>query len=312
MAILLGILSSLAAFSATALFIHWLMSLASESYVEGQKRIEAYNFDRSAAVDSTSLAAIAAKFGLAFLPLNERLRDSNLLGVGQMLANWEHSLIRAGLRSTMTAEQFLGVCQVAATVGGLLCWLLTQAFGMSLVGGFLLGFPIGGVIGFSIPVAGLSSAADDRVAVIEKRLPFAIEFMLLAMEASAALPQAMAVYRDLMAGDPLADEFAAVLTDVDRGLSQVNALKAMGERLDSDAMTAFLLAVTIGLDTGQPVKEVLQTQADATRRQRFQNAEEVAKTAGTRAIFPLFIVVLGILMLVLGPMAIKIIQGDLL
>ena len=70
--------------------------------------------------------------------------------------------------------------------------------------------------------------------------------------------------------------------------------------------------MTIGLDTGQPVKDVLQTQADATRRHRFQNAEEVAKTAGTRAIFPLFIVVLGILMLVLGPMAIKIIQGDLL
>lgn len=312
MALLAAFLSSAAAFASTALLIHWLMSRAMVTYAEGQERIGHYNVDRSGAGETGSLSAIAARLGLVFLPLNERLRDANTLGVGQMLANWEYRLIRAGLRSRMTAEQFLGVCEVGAVCGGLLVWLLSQAFGMSVLGGLLLGFPIGAMVGFGIPVMGLSSAADDRVALIEKRLPFAIEFMLLAMEANAALPQAMMVYRDLMAGDPLGAEFDAVLTDIDRGLSQIDALKAMGQRLDSDAMTAFLLAVTIGLDTGQPVKEVLQTQADATRRQRFQSAEEVAKTAGTRAIFPLFVVVLGILMLVLGPMAIKIVQGDLL
>jgi Flp pilus assembly protein TadB len=229
-----------------------------------------------------------------------------------MLANMEYSLVRAGLRSQMTAEQFLGVCEVSAAGVGLLLLGLTQLFGMPLIGGVLAGFSLGAVIGFALPIMALNSRAADRIALIEKRLPFAIEFMLLAMEASAALPQAMAVYRDIMEDDPLASEFGAVLVDIDRGLSQVDALKAMGARLDSAPMTAFLLAVVIGLDTGQPIKEVLQTQADATRRVRFQNAEEVAKTAGTRAIFPLFIVVLGILMLVLGPMAIKIIQGDLL
>lgn len=312
MTLLFALLSSLAAFGATSLLIYWLMSQAIRTYAEGQQRIEHYTFDRASVTEGGSLLDLSAKLGLAFLPLNERLRDANILGVPQMIANREYQLIRAGMRPHMAAEQFLGVCEVAAVVAGLLVWLLTQAFGMSVIGGLLLGFPVGALIGFSIPVMMLNNAAADRIALIEKRLPFAIEFMLLAMEANAALPQAMAVYRDLMEDDPLAEEFGAVLIDIDRGLSQIEALKAMGDRLDSDAMTAFLLAVTIGLDTGQPVKDVLQTQADATRRHRFQNAEEVAKTAGTRAIFPLFIVVLGILMLVLGPMAIKIIQGDLL
>jgi pilus assembly protein TadC len=312
MATLLQLVSSLAAFASMSLFIYWVMTKATALYAEGSERIGSYVVDRDGAEDLGQLPALGSKLGLVFLPVNERLRDSGWLGVSMALERWERLLIRAGLRPVLTAEQFLGACQVSALAGGLLFYLFSFfAFGLGAISAFILGFIPGMVVGFSVPLMMLNNMASNRVAVIEKRLPFAIEFMLLAMEATAALPEAMAVYRDLMHDDPLADEFTLALKDMERGLSQIDALKAMGERIDSDALTAFLLAVNIGLDTGQPIKDVLQTQADATRQRRFQNAEVVAKTAGTKAIFPLFIVVLGVLMLLLGPMAIKVAQEGL-
>jgi pilus assembly protein TadC len=312
MATLLQLVSSLAAFASMSLFIYWVMTKTTALYAEGSERIGSYVVDRDGAEDLGQLPALGSKLGLVFLPVNERLRDSGWLGVSMALERWERLLIRAGLRPVLTAEQFLGACQVSALAGGLLFYLFFFfAFGLGAISAFILGFVPGMITGFAVPLLMLNNMASNRVAMIEKRLPFAIEFMLLAMEATAALPEAMAVYRDLMYDDPLADEFTLALKDMERGLSQIDALKAMGERIDSDALTAFLLAVNIGLDTGQPIKDVLQTQANATRQRRFQNAEVVAKTAGTKAIFPLFIVVLGVLMLLLGPMAIKVAQEGL-
>jgi Flp pilus assembly protein TadB len=312
MAILLALISTIAAFASVALVIYSLMTKTRQLYAEGAERINEYIVDNTEVGNPNSFTALASRAGLVFLPINETLRDSGMLGVAQALETWEHQLVKAGQRARLTPEQFLGSCQASGVLIGVMLAILSLVIGLPLFTGVVLAFPTGALIGFCLPILTLNGMAADRVTLIEKRLPFAIEFMLLAMEASAAFPQAMQVYAELMDDDPLADEFRAVLTDIERGLSQIDALKAMGARLDSDSVTAFLLAVNIGLDTGQPVKEVLQTQADATRRARFQNAEEIAKTAGTRAIFPLFIVVLGILMLVLGPMAIRVVQGDLL
>src|SRR5262249_49671238 len=146
MASLIALISALCVFGLVSLFIFSLMTTATRMYAEGERRIGAYVVDR-AAIDPKSLAALASKFGLAFLPLNERLRDADLLGVGQMLARWEHQLVRAGLRSGMTAEQFLGVCQISATGLGTLFLVLTQIMGLSIVGGIILGYAIGGTIG---------------------------------------------------------------------------------------------------------------------------------------------------------------------
>ena len=150
----------------------------------------------------------------------------------------------------------------------------------------------------------LKSLAKQRQLLIEKRLPFAIEFMLLAMEANAAFTAAMEVYCGQMVGDPLADELRVVLSDIDNGLTVQQALNDLGARVESDSLSAFILAVNTGIDTGQPIKAVFQTQSNATRQRRYQSAEEIAKTASTRAVFPLFVVLIAVLILLLGPLLI--------
>jgi tight adherence protein C len=311
MSVLLLFLASACAFGAMAAFAYWLLSSATEQYFEGEQRLGAYVVKRDDAAAEFSLASLAKKVGVIFLPVNETLRDADRFGLPLALGRWEHSLVRAGLRTYITPEQFLGMCQVSALAGGFIFALVAIIVGLGPTGALFLGFPVGLVVGFFVPNYLLKNLALERVAIIEKRLPFAIEFMLLAMEASAALPDAMGVYVEQMPGDPLAEEFGLALTDIDRGLSQTAALKAMGERVDSDTLSAFILSLTVGLDTGQPIKEVLQTQATAARLRRFQGAEEVAKTASTKAVFPLMIVMISVLILLLGPMGLRMMQGGL-
>ena len=61
----------------------------------------------------------------------------------------------------------------------------------------------------------------------------------------------------------------------------------------------------VDAETGQPIAALLAVEADAARLRRYQNAEEMAKTAGTRAIFPLFLAVIAIILLLIGPMVLK-------
>lgn len=307
--LIVAILASICAAAAMAIIIYWMTSTATRFYVEGQLRMDDYLVDR----DDTGqgLAALAKKFGVIFLPVVESMRDNDRFGVPLMLARWEDDLVRAGLRATLTAEQLLCTSWLLAIVLGGVFALASTVFGMGLGGALILGAPAGVIVGLVLPSYLVKNKGMERIAIIEKRLPYAIEFMLLAMEASAALPEAMSVYASLMPDDPLGDEFRLVLADIDRGLSQVEALRAMDERLKSDSLSAFILAVSIGLDTGQPIKDVFQSQADATRQRRYAGAEEVAKKAGTKAIMPLFVVLIGIIILILGPMGIKIMRGGL-
>src|SRR5438105_15758331 len=116
MVLVVAFITSAAIFGATTIFMYWIMSQAVASYAVGEQRIEKYVFDREAASEAGSLAALAAKLGLVFLPINEKFRDSNTFGIAQMLANWEYQLVRAGIRSQMTAEQLCGVFEVSGVV----------------------------------------------------------------------------------------------------------------------------------------------------------------------------------------------------
>jgi hypothetical protein len=56
----------------------------------------------------------------------------------------------------------------------------------------------------------------------------------------------------------------------------------------------------------------METQADVTRRRRYESAEEIAKKASTKGTFPLFLIVLAILLLLLGPVIVNLTRGSLL
>ena len=299
--VLLKLFSTFCAFGATTLLVLWLVRRVLLAHRMGVRFIEEQELSPQAEIAQAPLLTRANKLGVVFLPLVKHWEATNRFGFATRLAETERQLIRAGIRYKVSPPQILAASVFSAIFCGCILALLTLMTDFGFVG-MLLGFPAGALLGFFLPKFLLGGLVTNRVGRIEKRLPFATEFMLLVMEANAAFPMAMEVYSRQMSDDPLADEFGIALADIESGLSPQFALEEMANRIASEPLAAFVLAIKTGIETGQPLKDVLEIQADTTRQRRYQSAELVAKTASTRAVFPLFIVVLAILLLLIGPL----------
>jgi Flp pilus assembly protein TadB len=247
---------------------------------------------------------------LLFLPLIERLEAGDRLGTRGKLSELNRLLFKAGLRSTLSQKQLLSLIFASGALGAVVAAFLGLiVFGLS--GMLILAAPAGALIGAFLPNFTVKNLAATRVSLIEKRLPFAIEFLVLSMEANASFLAAVEEYCRQLAEDPLAQELRRMLRDIDHGVRLQDAMSQLNQRIESDPLSAFILAVVTGIETGQPMKEVLKTQADVVRQQRYDNAEVIAKTASVRALFPVFIVMIAVFLLLIGPMAIKIARGAL-
>jgi len=307
----LELLSALCAFGSIASLVVWGYRRTLAAYETGHGLLKKLEINPNVEIGIAPALARASRAGVFFVSLINRLSATNRLGVNQTLGRWQRQLIRAGLSNSLTPTQLMSASLVTGLLLGLVAALAFLLWGAGLLGAALIGFPAGAAAGLFAPPFILKSLADERVAIIEKRLPFAIEFMLLAMEANAAFPGALRVYCNEMKNDPLADEFRIALGEIEDGLGLESSLARLVDRVQSESLSSFVLAVTTGIQTGQPIKEVLKVQADAARQRRYNAAESLAKAAGTRAVFPLFIVMVAALLLLVVPLIIKLTQGGL-
>src|SRR5687768_12473691 len=173
--IAVAIVASLCALGALSLFVYWMMTTAVRFYLEGEQRLGSYQVERDEAGEG--LAAVAKKLGVVFLPLVESLRDNDRFGVAVTLARWEHDLVRAGMRYTMMPEQLMCSSLLSAVVFGSVLALAAAVLGMGVGGALILGLPAGLIVGLVLPSYLVKNKAMERVVIIEKRLPYAIEFM---------------------------------------------------------------------------------------------------------------------------------------
>jgi len=306
------LIAVLCVFGAVSTFFFWIGQRIISANLQGRELLDQLRLSPKVEVEKAPLIAQASNVGVPFLPLIKRWEETNRFGVADLLNKAEQQLIKAGVRPTLAPIQFMSASLVFAICSGLVGALLASELYFGLFGALIFGFPAGVIAGFYFPSVMITNIASNRIALMEKRLPFATEFMLLAMEANASFPAAMEVYCKQMLDDPLAEEFRIALLDIESGQSEKDALLTLQTRVGSESVSAFILAVVTGIETGQPLKDVLEVQADVTRQRRYQSAEEIAKTAATRAVFPLFIVVIALLILLFGPMLIMMMQGSLL
>jgi tight adherence protein C len=252
------------------------------------------------------------RFSLFTVPIVERLYNANYFGIIEIFAKWQVTLIRCGF-GTLVAPIHVMMATISATfIGGATVAIISAIYFNGAVSPSLLGLLVGLVGGACLPTIYLNHLAATRIGIIEKRLPFAIEFMLLSMEASSSFPNAMKIYCECMTEDPLSEEVATVLAEIESGVGVQAGLTRLAERLQSDPVTAFIMAVTTGIETGQPIKAVMKVQADASRQHRYQTAEEIAKKVGSQALFPLLLSMIAVMLLMIGPILLKIFRKGLI
>jgi pilus assembly protein TadC len=309
--LMLKVISTLSLFSSVTIFWYLIARRMAASYQHGQMIFERIRADETVAESAFPLHKRLDQPALLFLPLIEHFETRDLFRTRRILIELNRLLFRAGLRSTLSPKQLLSLVFASSTLGGVVAAFLALLFGFGILGILIIAMPVGALAGAYFPIFTVKNLAATRVSLIEKRLPFAIEFLVLVMEANASFRAALEEYCRQLAEDPLAQELRMLLRDIDHGVRLQDALSQLEQRIGSDSLSAFVLAVVTGIETGQPMKETLKTQADVVRQERYNNAEVIAKTASVRALFPVLIVMLAVFLLLIGPMAIKIARGSL-
>ena len=212
----------------------------------------------------------------------------------------------AGSYLGLLAEELVALSVVTAT-GGLLFGGFANLV-VKIGPMFVLGV---GAFGAVAPFMTVSSAADDRSKAIGRRLPAAVDLLALSMSAGLDFPAALrqTVEKSGTPNDPLIEELSLILQSLQLGRTRRQALEEFAERSPIDAVTEFVGAVVQAELRGNPLAEVLRVQAEVSRQRRTVLAEEAAAKAGVSMIMPLCLVFIAILILIAGPMVIRLSQN---
>ncbi len=220
-------------------------------------------------------------------------------------------LMNAGFRGEDAPRVFLSIKFSSLIMGSILggaVLLLTQGFNLNA---FLYSCGIGGLF-FYLPELILTIMIKRRQGEIFLGLPDALDLMVVCVEAGLGLDQAMRkVAEEMVKSFPVvAQEFGLANMQLQMGRPRNEVLHELGVRTGVSDVRS-LVAVLIQADKfGASIAHALRVQSDAMRTRRRQIAEEKAAKTAVKLIFPLVLFIFpGIFVILVGPAAIKIMEG---
>jgi tight adherence protein C len=243
------------------------------------------------------LAALAARLGSRLLPQRLVLRLRKML-------------IQAGFPTQRHLALFLAF-QVALTTllacGGYL--LLRSRLGdprMPLMG--TAAVVTLAALGFYLPFVWLRRRVAARKKALLRALPDALDLMAIGVSAGLSLDGAMLEVIQKW-DDELSREFSQVLTEIRMGMSRRQALLNLVERTQLEDIRLLVAALVQAEELGTNVSETLTVQAEQLRIRRRQLAEEQARKAPLKMLFPLiFCIFPSLFVVILGPAALSIVR----
>jgi len=209
----------------------------------------------------------------------------------------------------LTPEEYVALSVITAIAGivvGFVLGYLGDLGSFTIVPGFLLGA--------SLPYMQISGAAQERLKLITRGVPYVVDLMALAMSAGLDFPGACRQVVDKTSNpdDPILEEFTLILQTLNLGRTRREALMEFARRAPVEVVKEFTGALVQAEERGNPVAEVLQIQATSSRTRRSVRAEELAAKAGVQIVGPLMLLFFCVLGLILGPAILNMIEGGTL
>ena len=127
------------------------------------------------------------------------------------------------------------------------------------------------IVGFIwayLPILKLQHQKKRRLAKFQEQLPEALDLIARAMRAGHAFSTGLRLVSKEF-DDPIGPEFDAVLEEINFGLSVSDALKNLGERVESPDLRYFIVCVLLQRETGGNLSELLNSLAFLIR-ERFK------------------------------------------
>jgi tight adherence protein C len=297
---LLSLLASTAAFTSVVLAAYWVTHRPAPT-AEARVRALAYGAGTEGSFGERMVAPPLEALGHALfsiLPAGIMARTEKRLEVGGQ---------------PMSAGAFLSLCLLLAAI------LPLAGLGVAfLVSGGTLSaavIPIMAclaLLGVWAPFHWLRMRVRRRQLAMRKRLPDALDLLMLCVEAGLGLDAAFRRVSGEMEG-PFAEEIRQMLHEVSLGKPRREALLEMAARTQIPEVEVVVNAVIQSQQMGSSLSQTLHSQSQVLRLRRRQRAEQVARQASVKMAFPLVLCMMpSLFIVVLGPIAIDLVKvlGD--
>ncbi|HOG48738.1 MAG TPA: type II secretion system F family protein [Anaerolineae bacterium] len=270
------------------------------------KRQERHSTERIEQVIATQLVAPTLELQASFVQrilqpiLRQFLGRIGRLSPKGNLDKLRQQLVIAGSPLGLGALDFVGLRVLVAVLGtaGVLLALASRSGPMLQSALFAVG---GAMLCSELPNYWLRGRMKKRQKEVLLALPDALDMLTVCVDAGLGLESAF-----LRIGQgwdhALAQEFRRVVAATGYGVSWREALRDMVYRTDVPDLSA-LVAVLLQADQlGFSISDTLHSQADQLRVRRRQRAQEVARSAPLKMLFPMvFFIMPAIFAVVIGP-----------
>lgn len=271
-----------------------------------------------------SLLALAAGLALLRTPTQRRLERlasgdvaAQALPWKVRLARWLEPLARRAtasdeVRQRLVQAGFRDENAVTLYTGGRLLLPLLLAAGAAAFGA-LAGIESGGRLGLITIAAGLGylgpSHVLDRLRTARQReirlaLPDALDLLVVCVEAGLSLGAGIGrVAREFVRSAPaLCEELRIVTAEMQAGKGSADALRGFSDRVGIEEVGSLVAMMVQSERFGTSIADALRIQAECSRKDRLQKAEERAQKASVRMLVPAALFIFPATMIVtIGP-----------
>ncbi|MGH7661575.1 MAG: type II secretion system F family protein [Vulcanimicrobiaceae bacterium] len=183
------------------------------------------------------------------------------------------------------------------TVVGFVMMLVFFGYGMlTLAGGVLTA-----LLAWRMPNIMLSRAIVARKEALQRSLPDFLDVLAATVQAGLALNGALVQAVDATQG-PLKQELESMLAEVRLGRQRGEALLAMAERVNEDAIATMVTAIVQAERLGSNLTDVLHELAKESRDRRWLRAEERASHLPIKMILPMALFMIpSLYVMIFGP-----------
>ena len=187
------------------------------------------------------------------------------------------------------------VAVVASTVTSL-PRAAAQATLANLGGGFLAFY-----LGLFLPRMWLRRLVRARQNRIRRSLPDALDMLSVCADAGLGFDQALQRVSERWK-TPLGAEFARVVAEMQMGVGRQAALRNLADRLDVSEVSSFVAIIVQSDQLGMSIVNTLRSQAEQMRVERRHRAQEEARKAPLKMLFPMLLFIFpAMLAVVIGP-----------
>jgi tight adherence protein C len=240
----------------------------------------------------------------------ERIADF-FLGEKDLPARYDKSrqlLYRAGYPWERAVRVFWGVRIFLAGVLGLIA-VVMSFLALTPLPKMILLVAAFAAVGYMLPQLSLKRKAMARTLAIRESLPDTLDLLVICVEAGLALDAALVrvaneqVKQELVIGE----EFQLMTREIHAGMARREALSRLAARTDLDELRSLLTFLNQTEELGGSIGRSLRVYASTMRDKRSQKAEEAARKAVIKLIFPIGLFILpAVFLVVFAPTLINI------